>query len=100
MESENQTGPIEFLLLGLSEDAEVQPSLLFSLFLTVYLVTVLENLLIILAVSSDSHLHTPMYFFLSNLFFTDVCLSTSTIPKIRKCLDLSSSMLQVSLLSS
>ncbi|EFB25544.1 hypothetical protein PANDA_010868, partial [Ailuropoda melanoleuca] len=48
----------------------------------IYLVTILGNLLIILAVSSDSHLHTPMYFFLSNLSFTDICLSTTTIPKM------------------
>ncbi|MBZ3885151.1 Olfactory receptor 7G1 [Sciurus carolinensis] len=47
-----------------------------------YLVTILGNLLIILAVSSDSHLHTPMYYFLVNLSFTDICLSSSTIPKM------------------
>ncbi|MBZ3878900.1 Olfactory receptor 7G1 [Sciurus carolinensis] len=45
-----------------------------------YLVTVLGNLLIILAICSNSHLHTPMYFFLSNLSFTDICFSTSTVP--------------------
>ncbi|XP_053754144.1 olfactory receptor 7D4-like [Panthera pardus] len=47
-----------------------------------YLVTVLGNLLIILAVSSDSHLHTPMYFFLSNLSFADICFISTTIPKM------------------
>ncbi|XP_034853461.1 olfactory receptor 7G2-like [Mirounga leonina] len=47
-----------------------------------YLVTILGNLLVILAVISDSHLHSPMYFFLSNLSFTDICLSTTTIPKM------------------
>ena len=57
-------------------------SFLFSLFLSMYLVTVLGNLLIILTVSSDSHLHTPMYFFLSNLSVNDICLSTTTIPKM------------------
>ncbi|XP_032739817.1 olfactory receptor 7G2-like [Lontra canadensis] len=80
MEPENQTGVAEFLLLGLLEDPKWQP-LLFELFLTIYLVTVLGNLLIILAISSDSHLHTPMYFFLSHLAFTDICFSTTTIPK-------------------
>ncbi|MBZ3884753.1 Olfactory receptor 7G1 [Sciurus carolinensis] len=80
MEPRNNTAGLEFLLLELTEDPALQ-SLLFSLFLSVYLVTVLGNLLIILAVSFDSHLHTPMYFFLSNLSFTDICLSTSTIPK-------------------
>ncbi|XP_057564052.1 olfactory receptor 7A10-like [Hippopotamus amphibius kiboko] len=47
-----------------------------------YLITVFGNLLIILAVSSDSHLHTPMYFFLSNLSFVDICFISTTIPKM------------------
>ncbi|MBZ3887716.1 Olfactory receptor 7A17 [Sciurus carolinensis] len=47
-----------------------------------YLVTVLGNLLIILATISDSHLHTPMYFFLSNLSFVDICFTSTTIPKM------------------
>ncbi|XP_045709563.1 olfactory receptor 7A10-like [Phyllostomus hastatus] len=47
-----------------------------------YLITVLGNLLIILAVSSDSHLHTPMYFFLSNLSLVDICFTSTTIPKM------------------
>ncbi|XP_061005571.1 olfactory receptor 7A17-like [Dama dama] len=47
-----------------------------------YLITVFGNLLIILAVSSDSQLHTPMYFFLSNLSFVDICFITTTIPKM------------------
>ncbi|KAM9687647.1 olfactory receptor 7G2-like [Trichechus inunguis] len=81
MASENQTGVETFFLLGLSEDSELQP-FLFGLFLTIYLVTMLGNLLIILAISSDSHLHTPMYSFLSNLSFTDICFSTTTVPKM------------------
>ncbi|XP_047388013.1 olfactory receptor 7D4-like [Sciurus carolinensis] len=47
-----------------------------------YLVTVLGNLLIILAVSSDSHLHAPMYFFLSNLSFIDLCFISTMVPKM------------------
>ncbi|XP_053767214.1 olfactory receptor 7D4-like [Desmodus rotundus] len=47
-----------------------------------YLITVLGNLLITLAVSSDSHLHTPMYFFLSNLSLVDICFTSTTIPKM------------------
>ncbi|XP_006878038.1 PREDICTED: olfactory receptor 7G2-like, partial [Chrysochloris asiatica] len=81
IETRNQTIISEFILLGMSEDRELQP-LIFSLFLIMYLVTVLGNLLIVLAVSSDSYLHTPMYFFLSNLSLNDICLSTTTIPKI------------------
>ncbi|MBZ3884304.1 Olfactory receptor 7G1 [Sciurus carolinensis] len=81
MKSTNHTAILEFLLLGLTDDPVLQP-LIFSLFLFMYLVPILGNLLIILAVSSDPHLHTPMYFFLSNLSFTDICISTTTIPKM------------------
>ncbi|XP_047387628.1 olfactory receptor 7G2-like [Sciurus carolinensis] len=81
MEPTNQTVVSEFLLLGLTMDPALQ-SLIFSLFLSMYLVTILGNLLIILAVSSDPHLHTPMYFFLCSLSFNDICLSTSTVPKM------------------
>uniref|UniRef100_A0A8C6QD23 G-protein coupled receptors family 1 profile domain-containing protein n=1 Tax=Nannospalax galili TaxID=1026970 RepID=A0A8C6QD23_NANGA len=71
----------EFLLLGLSEDPELQP-VLFGLFLSIYLVTVLGNLLIVLTVSSDTHLHTPMYFFLCNLSLVDIGFSSTTVPKM------------------
>ncbi|KFO36920.1 olfactory receptor 7D4 [Fukomys damarensis] len=81
MAKANYTYVSEFLLLGLSQDPELQP-LLFGLFLSMYLIAVLGNLLIILAVSSDSHLHTPMYFFLSNLSFVDICFVSTTIPKM------------------
>ena len=81
MEPENDTKILEFLLLGFSEEPELQP-LIFGLFLTQYLITVFGSLLIILAVSSDSHLHTPMYFFLSNLSFVDICFISTTIPKM------------------
>ncbi|XP_007090771.2 olfactory receptor 7G1-like [Panthera tigris] len=81
MESRNDTRVSDFLLMKVTEDPELKP-FLFILFLSMYLVTILGNLLIVLAVSSDSHLHTPMYFFLSNLSFTDICLSTTTIPKM------------------
>ncbi|XP_054572870.1 olfactory receptor 18-like [Eptesicus fuscus] len=47
-----------------------------------YLVTLLGNLLIILAIGSDSRLHTPMYFFLSNLSMADIGLSSTTVPKV------------------
>uniref|UniRef100_A0A8D2K6S0 Olfactory receptor 7E24-like n=2 Tax=Theropithecus gelada TaxID=9565 RepID=A0A8D2K6S0_THEGE len=77
----NLTDVSEFLLLELSEDPELQP-VLAGLFLSMYLVTVLGNLLIILAVSSDSHLHTPMYFFLSNLSLADIAFTSTTVPKV------------------
>ncbi|XP_045660126.1 olfactory receptor 7A17-like [Ursus americanus] len=81
MEPNNDTQIPEFVLLGFSDDPELQP-LIFGLFLSMYLITVCGNLLIILAVSSDSHLHTPMYFFLANLSFVDICLTSTTIPKM------------------
>ncbi|XP_035888243.1 olfactory receptor 7A5-like isoform X4 [Phyllostomus discolor] len=81
MEPGNATQISEFLLLGFSETHGQQP-ILFGLFLCMYLITVLGNLLIILAVSSDSHLHTPMYFFLSNLSLVDICFTSTTIPKM------------------
>ncbi|EHB14426.1 Olfactory receptor 7C1 [Heterocephalus glaber] len=81
MKVENHTEVAQFFLLGLSDDPELQP-LLFELFLSMYLVTVLGNLFIILAVSSDVHLHTPMYFFLSNLSFVDICFTSTTVPKM------------------
>ncbi|XP_077651922.1 olfactory receptor 7E24-like [Urocitellus parryii] len=81
IEERNLTHVSEFLLLGLSEDPDLQP-ILFGLFLSMYLVSVLGNLLIILAVSSDPHLHTPMYFFLSNLSLADICFISTTVPKM------------------
>jgi olfactory receptor len=54
----------------------------FSLFLSIYLVTILGNLIIIQVVTSGSHFHTPLYFFLINLSFTDTCISTTTMPKM------------------
>ncbi|XP_014691343.2 olfactory receptor 7E178 [Equus asinus] len=80
-EPKNLTRVLEFFLMGLSDDPELQ-SVLFGLFLSMYLVTVLGNLLIILTISSDSHLHTPMYFFLSNLSLADVGFTSTTIPKM------------------
>uniref|UniRef100_A0AC11AQ58 Uncharacterized protein n=1 Tax=Ovis aries TaxID=9940 RepID=A0AC11AQ58_SHEEP len=81
MEPQNLTDVLEFLLLGLSDDPDLQP-LLFGLFLSMYLVGMLGNLLIILVISSDSHLHTPVFFFLSNLSLADISSSTTTIPRM------------------
>ncbi|XP_054548906.1 olfactory receptor 7C1-like, partial [Talpa occidentalis] len=77
----NQTHPTAFTLLGLSEEASLQP-LLFWAFLAMYLVTFTGNLLIILAIVTDPHLHTPMYFFLANLSFADICFTSTTVPKM------------------
>ncbi|KAF0877353.1 OLF4 protein, partial [Crocuta crocuta] len=71
----------EFFLLGFSDKPALQP-LIFGLFLSMYLITVFGNLIIILAISIDPSLHTPMYFFLSNLSFVDICFTSTTIPKM------------------
>ncbi|XP_039731667.1 olfactory receptor 1D2-like [Pteropus medius] len=81
MDGDNQSGVSEFLLLGLSENPE-QQRVLFWMFLSMYLVTVVGNVSIILAISFDSRLHTPIYFFLANLSFTDLFFVTNTIPKM------------------
>jgi olfactory receptor len=67
--------------MGLSNDPELQP-LIFALFLTMYLITVHGNLLIILIVCLDSHLHTTMYCFLSNLSLADICFISTSISKM------------------
>ncbi|XP_074058303.1 olfactory receptor 7D4-like [Macrotis lagotis] len=77
----NQTQFNEFILLRFSEKPD-QQGLLFGLFLAMYLVTVVGNLLIMLAIASDSHLHTPMYFFLFNLSLSDFCVVSTTVPKM------------------
>ncbi|XP_057572367.1 olfactory receptor 1D2-like [Hippopotamus amphibius kiboko] len=81
MHGGNQTGVSDFLLLGISENPEQQQAL-FWMFLSMYLVTVVGNVSIILAIGSDSRLHTPMYLFLANLSFTDLFFVTNTIPKM------------------
>ncbi|XP_010585960.1 olfactory receptor 1L4-like [Loxodonta africana] len=70
-----------FILLGLSSNPQLQKPL-FAIFLTMYLVTVVGNVLIILPIHFDSRLHTPMYFFLSNLSFMDICFITVIVPKM------------------
>ncbi|XP_027267455.1 olfactory receptor 7E24-like [Cricetulus griseus] len=81
MKTKNITHLSEFYLLGVSDDPKLQP-ILCGLFLSMYLISVLGNLLIILTVSSDSHLHTPMYFFISILSLADIGFISTTVPKL------------------
>ncbi|MBZ3879871.1 Olfactory receptor-like protein OLF3 [Sciurus carolinensis] len=81
MERDNQTWEGEFILLGLSSDWDTQVSL-FVLLLAMYLVTVLGNFLIVLLIRLDGRLHTPMYFFLTNLSLVDVSYATSIVPQL------------------
>ncbi|XP_021574654.1 olfactory receptor 8S1-like [Carlito syrichta] len=81
MEVSNITTVTAFVLLGLSNNPQIQV-LLFVLFLMIYLLTLLGNLLMLLVISTDSHLHTPMYFFLRHLSFLDAFYSSIIVPKL------------------
>ncbi|XP_054859775.1 olfactory receptor 13H1-like [Eublepharis macularius] len=78
---ENQTVVTQFILVGLSDHPQAQ-LVLFWLLLGVYFLTLLGNGLMIMVIIADSHLHTPMYFFLSNLSLIDIFYTTSSIPQI------------------
>ncbi|XP_062053447.1 LOW QUALITY PROTEIN: olfactory receptor 5D13-like [Lepus europaeus] len=77
----NQTSAVTFTLLGFSEYPDLQVPL-FLVFLTIYTVTVLGNLSMILIIRINPKLQTPMYFFLSHLSFIDFCYSTTVTPKL------------------
>ncbi|XP_075388382.1 olfactory receptor 4K15-like [Tenrec ecaudatus] len=77
----NYSRVTEFVLLGLSGSPELRP-LLLVIFSLLYLAILLGNSLIILTVTSDARLHTPMYFLLANLSFIDVCVASFATPKM------------------
>ncbi|XP_006049938.4 olfactory receptor 1L4-like [Bubalus bubalis] len=77
----NQSHITEFLLLGLTSDHK-QQVWLFASFLVMYLVNVGGNSVIIAAIQGDVRLHTPMYFFLSNLSFVDICFTNVIVPRM------------------
>ncbi|XP_045382058.1 olfactory receptor 1A1 [Lemur catta] len=81
MREENQSSTLEFILLGVTGQQE-QEDFFFVFFLFIYPITLLGNVLIILAIHSDIHLHNPMYFFLANLSLVDIFFSSVTIPKM------------------
>nr|XP_056720134.1 olfactory receptor 2G3-like [Euleptes europaea] len=78
---ENLTSVTEFILEGLSSHRKTQ-ILLFIAILLVYSFTVLGNLMIIVLVQVDPHLHSPMYLFLSNLSSLEICFVTCTLPQM------------------
>ncbi|KAM8960648.1 olfactory receptor 5V1-like [Pelodytes ibericus] len=82
---ENQTILTEFLILGLS-DLPVLKVFLFCTLLLIYVLTLAGNITIMLVSKLDDRLHTPMYFFLSNLSFLDICYTTTTMPKMLQIL--------------
>ncbi|XP_032765750.1 olfactory receptor 145-like [Rattus rattus] len=77
----NGSSVTEFILLGLTDQPDLQMPL-FLIFLVMYLITALGNLTLIILIMLNSHLHTPMYFFLFNLSFIDLCYSSLITPKM------------------
>nr|XP_056720469.1 olfactory receptor 6F1-like [Euleptes europaea] len=79
--SQNETNVVEFILMGFPGSVYLQVSM-FSLFLIMYILTVLGNASIVILLITNQRLHTPMYFFLCNLSFLEVWYTTASIPKI------------------
>ncbi|NXV46346.1 OR5V1 protein, partial [Uria aalge] len=85
MQRVNLSTVSEFVLVGLSDAPEVH-FLLFVLFLIIYLATVAGNITILIAMSTDTRLHNPMYFFLGNLSLLDILCPTITVLKMLETL--------------
>ncbi|KAM8971517.1 olfactory receptor 5F1-like [Sarcophilus harrisii] len=81
MSGENFTTVTEFILLGLTDSPELQ-IMLFILFFVIYTLTMMGNSGMITLIIIDSQLHTPMYFFLTNLSLTDIFYSSTITPKM------------------
>ncbi|NWR87568.1 O10C1 protein, partial [Furnarius figulus] len=77
----NQTSAIMFVFVGFSHQKDMKV-IFFFLLLSVYIITVLGNLIILLVISMDPVLHTPMYFFLRNLSFLEICYTSVTLPRM------------------
>ncbi|XP_045714372.1 olfactory receptor 5J2-like [Phyllostomus hastatus] len=81
MTEKNYTVVTEFILLGLTDHAELKV-VLFVLFLVIYVITLVGNLSMIILIRITPKLHTPMYFFLSCLSFVDACYASAIAPKM------------------
>uniref|UniRef100_I3MTE2 Olfactory receptor n=1 Tax=Ictidomys tridecemlineatus TaxID=43179 RepID=I3MTE2_ICTTR len=81
MEENNETSEGGFILLGFSDQPQLE-IIIFVVVLISYLLTLVGNTTIILVSRLDSKLHTPMYFFLTNLSFLDLALTTSIVPQL------------------
>ncbi|XP_052509100.1 olfactory receptor 5AK2-like [Budorcas taxicolor] len=81
MEQSNGTRVTEFLLLGFAGQ-RTSWHVLFTVFLVIYVATLVGNIGMILLIKTDSSLHTPMYFFLQNLAFVDLCYTSAVTPKM------------------
>ncbi|XP_036620466.1 olfactory receptor 5AL1-like [Trichosurus vulpecula] len=81
MAKSNHSMLTEFILLGLTDNIELQPFLL-GLFLMIYVISAMGNLGLIVLIQISPQLHTPMYFFLSHLAFVDFCYTSSITPNM------------------
>ncbi|XP_054826611.1 olfactory receptor 1019-like [Eublepharis macularius] len=81
MDEGNQSAITEFILLGFTDNPQMQLPL-FVMFLLVYIVTVIGNLGMIVLICVEPQFHNPMYFFLGNLSFIDLCYSSVIAPKM------------------
>ena len=81
MDQRNKTMVTEFILLGFQNGKEVE-TLLFSAFLLMYMPSLIGNTIIILLVCVDYRLHSPMYFFVANLSFLEVAITSTVVPKM------------------
>ncbi|KAM4816189.1 putative olfactory receptor 2W6 [Urocitellus parryii] len=81
METSNGSFRTDFILLGFSDQPQLESIISVVVFIF-YIVTLVGNTTIILVSYLDTQLHTPMYFFLSNLSFLDLCYTTSIIPQM------------------
>ncbi|XP_036620817.1 putative olfactory receptor 5AK3 [Trichosurus vulpecula] len=81
MTQDNGTRVTEFILLGFAVRQEVQ-YILFLVFLVIYITSLVGNVGMILLIKCDARLHTPMYFFLQNLSFVDLCYTSAITPKM------------------
>nr|XP_012328080.1 olfactory receptor 2T4 [Aotus nancymaae] len=77
----NHTGWSDFILVGLFRQSK-HPALLCVVIFVVFLVALSENAFLIFLIHSDAHLHTPMYFFISQLSFMDMVYISVTVPKM------------------
>lgn len=81
MDEGNCSSITQFILLGITNNSAME-MILFILFLLLYLTILLTNIGMIVLIRTDPQLHTPMYFFLSHLSFSDLCYTTAVGPKM------------------
>uniref|UniRef100_A0A8D1R9W1 Olfactory receptor n=1 Tax=Sus scrofa TaxID=9823 RepID=A0A8D1R9W1_PIG len=81
MTGDNQSLTVEFVLTGFADHPELR-TILFLVFLAIYLITMVGNLGLVALICTERHLHTPMYIFLGNLALMDSCCSSAITPKM------------------